>query len=138
MSEVTIAVFLIAHGLVHSLLAIAPDPGDPAAKAGAFFTAANRSWLLPQLNLDGTAVQRIGIILVGLSTAGFVLAGVGILGVSGLAALWRPLAVLSAAVSLLLLGLFWHPWLPVGVLIDGGVLASMLLFSWPPANMFGG
>lgn len=138
MSEIIIAVFLIAHGLVHSLLAIAPDPGDPAAKAGAFFTSANRSWLLHQLNLDGTTVQWIGIILVGLSTTGFVLAGAGILGLSGLAALWRPLVVISAAISLLLLGLFWHPWLPVGVLINVGVLASLLLFNWPPSNTFGG
>lgn len=137
MAKISITVFLIAHGLVHLGLAFAPDPGDPDAKAGAFFTAADRSWLLPQLNLGGSAVQWIGIILVGLSTVGFVLAGMGVLGVAGLAGLWRPLVAASAAVSLLLLILFWHPWLPVGVLIDVGILASLLLFNWPPADMFG-
>jgi len=31
--------------------------------------------------------------------------------------------------------LFWHPWLIVGVLIDTGVLVSLLWINWPSAEL---
>ena len=96
-----------------------------------------RSWLLPQLRLNAAAVQWIGIILVALATLSFVLAGMGIFGVSGLTAVWRTVAVVSACVSLLLLVLFWHPWLIVGVLIDVGLLIALLWAKWPSIELIG-
>jgi len=132
-----IALFLIAHGLVHAGLAAAPIPNDPDSKPGAFFTSISRSWLLPQLGLNPAAVQWIGIILVVLATLGFVLAGLGVFGVSGLTAVWRTVAVVSACVSLLLLVLFWHLWLIVGVLIDVGILVALLWANWPSVELIG-
>jgi hypothetical protein len=132
-----IALFLIAHGLVHAGLAAAPNPNDPDSKPGAFFTSISRSWLLPQLGLNPTIVQWIGIILVALATLGFVLVGLGVFGVPGLTAIWRTVAVVSASVSLLLLVLFWHPWLIVGVLIDIGILISLLWMKWPSVELIG-
>jgi hypothetical protein len=137
MLKIALAIFLIAHGLVHSILAIAPNPSDSDAKPGAFFTAVERSWLLPQLGLNATTIRWVGIILVALSTIGFILAGLGILGVPGLNTIWRPVSVISAFLSLLLLILFWHPWLIVGVLIDIGILLALLWAKWPPVNMIG-
>jgi hypothetical protein len=131
MLKTLFALFLIAHGLVHAGLAAAPIPNDPYPKPGAFFTAMERSWLLPKLGLNGPAIQWIGIILVVLATLGFVLAGLGGLGVPGLNAVWGTLAVVSACVSLLLLVLFWHTWLVVGVLIDIGILVALLWVKWP-------
>jgi hypothetical protein len=129
--------FLIAHGLVHSILAAAPNPNDPDAKAGAFFTAASRSWLLPRLNISQTSIQWIGIGLVVLATMGFLLTGLGIFGVTGVAEVWRTLAIVSASVSLLLLILFWHSWLPVGVAINVVVLIALILLKWPSADLIG-
>ncbi|MCP4416743.1 MAG: hypothetical protein GY805_08975 [Chloroflexi bacterium] len=100
MLKIVLAIFLIAHGLVHAGLATAPNPADPEGKPGAFFTAVERSWLLPQLGLSGTAVHWIGIALVALSTLGFILAGLGIFGVAGLSAIWRTVAAISAIISL--------------------------------------
>jgi hypothetical protein len=137
MLKIALGLLLTAHGLVHVGLAIAPNPADPDARPGAFFTAVDRSWLLPQLGLNATAVQWIGILLVGLSTLGFVLAGLGILGVPGLSAIWRTAAILSAIMSLLLLFLFWHPWLPVGVLINVATLIALVWAKWPPIDMIG-
>ena len=137
MLKIVLGIFLIAHGLVHTILSIAPNPADPDAKPGAFFTASERSWLLHPLGLNATAIQWIGIILVALSTLGFVLAGLGIFGVTGLSAIWRTVAIVSSFVSLLLLILFWHPWLPVGVLIDVAILLSIIWAKWPPANLIG-
>lgn len=135
--KILFAIFLIAHGLVHAGLAAAPNPNDPDAKPGAFFTSINLSWLLPQLGLNAAAVQWIGIILVALATLGFVLAGLGVFGVSGLTAVWRTVAVVSACVSLLLLALFWHPWLIVGVLIDIGIMTTLMWAKWTSEELIG-
>jgi hypothetical protein len=132
-----IAIFLIAHGLVHAGLAAAPNPNEPDTKPGAFFTSINRSWLLPKLGIDAAIVQWIGIILVAFATLGFVLAGLGIFGVTGLNEIWRTVAVFSAGVSLLLLVLFWHPWLIVGVLIDISILIALLWAKWPSVDLIG-
>ena len=43
MLKTIIALFLIAHGLVHAGLAAAPNPDDPDTKPGAFFTSLERS-----------------------------------------------------------------------------------------------
>ena len=137
MLKIALPIFLIAHGLVHAGLAAAPNPNDPNSKPGAFFTAVERSWLLPRLGLNAAAVQWVGIILVALSVLGFALTGLGMFGVAGLSAVWRITAIFSACVSSLLLILFWHPWLPVGVLIDVGILLALLWAKWPPVDMFG-
>lgn len=133
--KILIALFLIAHGLVHAGLAAAPDPKDPDEKAGAFFTSAKRSWLLPKLGLSPITIRWIGIGLVSLSTIGFVLAGLGVFGVPGLDTIWRTIAIISTGISLLLLILFWHRWLIVGVLIDLLILAELLWINWLPANV---
>ena len=49
---------------------------------------------------------------------------------------WRAVAVVSACTSLLLI-LFWHPWLVVGVLIDIGILITLMWAKWPPQAMIG-
>ncbi len=137
MLRIGLAIFFIAHGMVHGALAAAPNPADQEARPGAFFTAAERSWLLARLGLNASAIRWIGIILVALSALGFILAGLGIFGVAGLSLIWRTIAVISACVSLLLLILFWHPWLPVGVLIDLGTLIALLWARWPPPDLIG-
>lgn len=135
--KIIIALFLIAHGLVHAGLAAAPNPDDPDSTPGAFFTSPERSWLLPKVGLSEAAVRWVGIILFVLATSGFVLAGLGVFGVPGLSAIWRTAAVVSASLSLLLLVLFWHLWLIIGVLIDIGILVALLWANWPSVDLIG-
>ena len=123
--------FLIAHAVAHAGLAAAPIPDDPDPKPGAFFTEVSRSWLFQKLGLDGAVVKKIGIILVILTVLGFIIAGLGGLGISELNKIWSTAAGLSAGVSLILLILFWHPWLIVGVLIDLGLFLVLFLNKWP-------
>jgi hypothetical protein len=113
-----IGILLIAHGLVHAALAAAPNPTDPEGQALAFFTVPERSWLFSRINLNPAAVKWIGLVLVGLATLGFILAGIGILTSGGLNTIWRASAAFSSIISLLLLITFWHRWLPIGILID--------------------
>ena len=131
------ALFLIAHGLVHAGLAAEPNPNDPESKPGAFFTSISRSWLLPKLGLNAAAVQWIGLILVALATLDFILAVLGVFGVPGLSEVWRTVSVVSACVSLLLLVLFWHSWLIVGMLIDVALLIALLWVNWPSLELIG-
>ena len=135
--KIIIGLFLIAHGLVHAGLAAAPNPDDPETKPGAFFTSPERSWFLPKVGLSSASVRWIGIVLVALATLGYVLSGLGVFGVLGLSEIWRTLAIASAVVSLLLLILFWHLWLIIGVLIDVGILIALLWLDWPPIDLIG-
>jgi len=123
--------FLIAHAVAHAGLAAAPIPDDPDPKPGTFFTEISRSWSFQKLRLDGAVVKKIGIILVILTVLGFIIAGLGGLGIPGLNKIWSTAAGLSAVVSLILLILFWHPWLIVGVLIDFGLFLVLFLNKWP-------
>lgn len=75
-----IGVFFIAHGLVHSILAVAPTPDDLNAEPGTFFTAKTRSWLFQKMGTPDTVVRWVGIVLVVLATLGFLLTGLGVLG----------------------------------------------------------
>jgi len=124
------SLFLIAHALAHAGLAAAPIPGDPGLKPGAFFTEDTRSWLFQKTGLDSGFIRLIGIILVVLSTLGFVFSGLGALGIPGLSENWQAVAGLAAAFSLILLILFWHPWIIVGVLIDIGIGVLSLGGKW--------
>ena len=135
--RIAVGIFIIAHGLVHSILAVAPNPADPDAKIGLFFTSIDRSWILPKLELNSGIIQAIGIILVALSTLGFLLAGLGILGVGGLSVIWRTVAVVSSIISSLLLITFWHPWLPVGLVINILTFVGLLVIKWPTADLIG-
>ncbi len=87
--------------------------------------------MFQKLGLDPGFVRLIGIILVALSTLGFVLSGMGTLGVPGLSEIWQAAAGFAVVVSLILLILFWHPWIVVGVLIDIELVVLTCLNSWP-------
>jgi hypothetical protein len=69
-----------------------------------------------------------------LALAGFVLAGLGRLGVPGLNGAWPVMAAAAAIFSLVLHLLFWHPWLVLGAVIDIVVLVGVF-FHWP-AGLF--
>jgi len=135
--RIALGIFIFGHGLVHSILAIAPNPDDPDAKIGLFFTSSDRSWILPRLGLSAGTIQSIGIFLVVLSTLGFLLTGLGILGVGSLTMIWRTVAVISSITSSVLLITFWHPWLPVGLVINMLSLVSLLVIKWPPKSLIG-
>jgi hypothetical protein len=95
------ALVLIVHGIGHAM---------------AFFPALNifstekwhyRSWLLS--GFLGDTVSRVFVmILFGAALIGFVAAGLGLLGWLVPHNAWQPLAIISAVISLVALGLFWN------------------------------
>ena len=125
MTRIMIGIFFILHGLVHAGLAAAPIPKDAKSRQGSFFTHPARSWLLRRLRFAPGATRAVGLSLVVLTMLGFVLAGMAALGVPPMAGALAPLVVMASVLSLILLGIFWHPWLSLGVIID---LAILLLW----------
>ena len=77
-----------------------------------------RSWLLTPLGLNANTIKAIGTGLWILTVVGYVLAGLGFLGVPVLQSVWQSLTVAASITSLVLLVLFWHLWLVLGIVID--------------------
>ena len=128
--RILFALFLIAHGAITMSLATVPVPAP-----GALRTPYLPAWWRPNLDSAWPASQ-LGISPIFVRTAGWLLwlaalvlfaaAGLGLLGLPGLNTLWQPLAAAGAVASLVLLVLYWHPWLALGVLINIGILAGGL------------
>ncbi len=123
--------FLLAHGLIHAMF-LAPRP--PATASGpAWPFEIGRSWVLTPLGLDAGAVRLLGVALIAATIGGFALAAIAALGVAP--GLWPVGVAVGAVASLLLLALFFHPWLVLGVAIDLVFLWAVLVASWSPDGL---
>jgi hypothetical protein len=97
--------FVVAHGFVAAMIWAAP------AQEGAPFRVTH-SWLLGE-------VRALGVALALVAAFGFVLAGGGYLAHQGW---WGGFAVGAGAVALVLMALYFNPWLLAGIAISGVVL----------------
>lgn len=114
-----IGLFIIAHGLVHPILAAAPAPAAGGAQsiAGSFWT---QSWLFGR----GSAAKAALYVFTSITALALLAAGLSLLHV--LPGAWAPaLWAYGAALSLATLILFWHPWLVLGIAIDLAMLATV-------------
>jgi hypothetical protein len=126
--------FLLAHGWIHMSLAQVPAP-QPGALRTPFMPAwwradVDPAWPAMRLGLSPEVVRPLGWMLWLLVLAGYALAGAALLLTPAQAALWQGLTAGASVLSLVLLALFWHPWLPIGVLLDVALLAGIFL-RWP-------
>lgn len=125
------AAFLLAHAAIHAGF-LAPRP--PATAGGPPWPfELLRSWMLTPLGLQPEQTRLVGIALVAATIAAFAIA-TGV--TAGLlpADLWAPASAAGAIASVVLLLLFFHPWLIVGVLIDVGLLWAVLVAEWTPQS----
>jgi hypothetical protein len=132
--QIVIAIFLIAHGFVHMGIALVPV-SKPEAPRTPFWPAwwrpdIDKAWLASRLGLAPAAVRTPGSLLWAIALVGFVVAGLGLIGIPGLVSIWQAAAILGSIASLVLLIFYWHPWLVMAVLIDLSVLAGILV-NWP-------
>lgn len=117
------------HGIGHSL------GWMPAWGLASFQGMSSRSWLLTGL-LGERITGLIGGALWFAPMAGFGIAAIALLTGN---AMWRPVAVGSAAVSLVAVALFWDA-LPVSsrigcIAVDLAVLGGTLVANWPSAEV---
>ncbi len=124
--------FAVAHALAHAPF-LAPAPTQrPGAPEWPF--ELRRSRVLDRLGVPPGAVHGIGSVLVVALLGGFAVAGVALILEL---AWWRIAAVVSALISLVQLGLFFHRWLVLGLVIDVAVIAALMWVGWPPAALIG-
>jgi hypothetical protein len=103
--RVLLGTFIVAHGLVTASIWVSP------ASAKAPFRASH-SWLV------GDA-RPVGVVIALVAAAGFVLAGIGFITHQ---AWWAVTGIGAGAVALLLVTLFFNPWLLAGMAISAGIL----------------
>ena len=134
--RILIAVFFVVHGLMYASLTAVPMP-EPGGLRTPFWPSfwrpsVDNHWLAARLGLPGGAVAAMGSVLWMLALAGFVLAGLGLLGIPGLREIWVPVSGAAAAVSLVLFLFYWHPWYVAGAAINVAVLIGIWQ-NWPAA-----
>lgn len=132
--RILFVLFLLAHGWVHMSLTQVPLP-QPGALRTPFMPAwwrdaVDPAWPISQLGLSSTATRMLGWVLLVLIAAIYVLAGAALLLAPTQTALWQGFCAGASVLSLILLALYWHPWLPLGVLIDLALLSAIFL-RWP-------
>jgi hypothetical protein len=97
--------FIVAHGLLTALIWASSPKADAPFRA-------THSWLLGDVRPLAVAVALV-------AAAGFVLAGAGFIADQ---AWWAVTGVGAGAVALLLMTLFFNPWLLAGIAISAGIL----------------
>jgi hypothetical protein len=131
---------LLLHGLGHggALGALAWIRFRPGTPTGDWHAA--RSWLVPSLSAD-TATSLASAIWVA-SLVGFVVAAMSFWGLLIPDSVWRPLAVVSALVSIGGIALFFGTWPMFNTLaalaVNVAVLVAVLWLRWSPAAPLGG
>jgi len=127
MPQVLVAGFVVAHGLITAMIGIGgvSKPDAPALAMPAWLGwwpgPFGRSWLIDALHLgSGASVVGSGLWLV--AGLALVAAGLGWLGVPALSGVWQPLALGGAAVGLVALALFFHPFYLAAVLINVAIV----------------
>lgn len=116
-----ISFFLAAHGLLH-LSYLTPKPDDPNYPFD--FT---RGWFA---DIVGSTAGAIGATLVTVTALAFIVAALAYVGVPGFVDFGKAAAVTGAISSLILLILFWHTWLILGVVIDLVILYGIFQLNW--------
>ncbi len=127
MPNILIALFIIAHGLVHPILALVPAPDSDPAVVGGF-------WAKSRLLGDGPTVKMLIYAGSVLACILLVFAGLSLMGWIIPQSWFHTLGVMSAAVSLLVLVVFWHGWFIVGIAIDVALLILLLAANWNPVE----
>jgi hypothetical protein len=125
-----IGIFLIAHGFMTMSLATVPVPAQGGLHTP-FFPSwwrdnVDSTWPASRLGWSNGLVRTTGWILWTAALVLFAAAGAGLLGIPGLSNLWQIFAAAGGFISLILLALFWHPWLVLGVLINLGILGGVI------------
>jgi hypothetical protein len=130
-----IGVLLVLHGLIHGILALIPNPDAAKPVVATFFSAWAGSWL--RSGLSDRTLQTIAIALAVVAGTGFLAAGLALFGFVLPHDWWRPLALASSAVSLVLCVLFWNVYLIVGPVVAVGIIVALGLFQWPAEAILG-
>jgi hypothetical protein len=132
LARLLVAAFLLAHGVIHAAF-LAPRP--PATAGGPPWPfELGRSWLLTPLGLGRETGRILGVALVAVTIAAFAAAAGAVAGFVPLT-LWAPASIAGAIASIVLLLVFFHPWLALGAVIDLGLIWVVVVAGWAPEGI---
>jgi len=122
------AIFLFAHGMIHALW-FAPAP-EAAGKNPRPFTLATSPVLSP-LGIAEPVLRPLGTALIVVPILAFTLSSLGAAGLPGLVSIWAGVTLFASTTSIVVTMIFWNPQLPIGLLIDAALIATILGNWWP-------
>jgi hypothetical protein len=123
--SILLALLLVVHASIHVGYICGP----------AWPFVATDPWLVTLLGANPDEVRSVGIALVLMTVAAFVL--VAVAGMGFVRSPWKPLVVLGSVTSAVVLILFVTPWTLPGIAIDAVLLWATLVQDWRPAPLFG-
>jgi hypothetical protein len=124
-----LAALLLGHGLVHLLFAV---PASAADAGSEWPFDMGESWLVTGPGLDQSLARSLGMALIGIVVVGFTLAALSTVGVVVPVAWWGPLVAVSAVMSAVVLILFFHPQLVLGLGLDALLVWVAVGRLWVP------
>jgi hypothetical protein len=132
MGTLLLSVFLAAHGLIHLSFVVPAPPRTADGPEWPF--ELGRTWPVTALHADPELTRIVGVGLVMGTVVVLVAAALATVGWLVPASMWGPLVVCGAALSLVTLTLFFHPWLVLGIVIDVVLLWAVVAAGWNPAE----
>jgi hypothetical protein len=126
-----LAALLFAHGWVHLMFAF-PAPQRSTGDGPSWPFDMGRSWLISGAGLDAGLVRAVGIVLMVVVLASFLLSALSTLGFVVPAGWWAGLIVGSAVGSSLQLGMFFSPTLVLGFAINLALVWLVVADVWSP------
>jgi hypothetical protein len=133
--RVLIGVLLLLHGLIHGVLAVAPNPGTSQPVAATFFSGWAGPWLTGRFSAD--TLKSIALVLAAIAAVGFLLAGWAMFDKLVPHDWWRTLALASSVISLMLCLLFWDRYLIAGPVVAIGIIVALGVIRWPTEALLG-
>jgi hypothetical protein len=140
--KLLISVLLILHGLIvagqsaGSFGATIPNEVQNPSFISWFPIKMGRSWLFSLFGLHNSLpAYRISGILWLIGGLILVAAGLGMFGILVPVVWWRSLAIAGAAISLLMLMLYFHPLMIIGTASSVAVLVTFGWLHWTAANL---
>jgi hypothetical protein len=123
--RLAMVLLLAFHALIHTGFLTREPEHKPGAPPWPF--RLDRSWILSRFHTSPRLTQITGKGLVAITIAAAIVAAAALLAGQGW---WAGPAVASAVASLILLGLYLHPMLTLGIAVDAFVLSAVIL-GWP-------
>jgi hypothetical protein len=130
-----LAAFLLGHGWVHLMFVMPrPAPAPAAAASGPvdFPFDLGHSWSTARMGLATSPVRKVGLVLMTVTVAGFMLAALATVGLLIPSEWWPSLVLVASIASVLLLGLFFQPGLLLGLAVDAVLLWLVIAAAWRP------
>ena len=129
--RLALAAFLLGHAAIHAGYLTSP-PTSAGGPAWPF--RLDRSRVLRGVGADMRIARVIGVALVTATVAGFTAASLATFGALP-EMIWPAATSAGAIASFVLLVLFFHPWLILGVVLDVVLLWSALIAGWSPSQI---